>query len=241
MKKILKKVVPKKVIVLGFNIITCFAVIFFSFKFRSLTIRKKTSDWEVFKAVFVRGEFNLPVKIKPGLIIDAGAYTGFSTLYFANKYPNAKIIAVEPEKSNFDILVKHTNNFKNIIRLKAGLWSSRALLKIVDKGTDKWSFEVDEVAEGNKFDIHGVTIGDLLEMSGCEKIDILKIDIEGSEKELFSNNYESWLPKVNIIVIELHDFMTQGCSSAFYSAIKKQDWHEYTKGEKVVLVRKNII
>mgnify|MGYP000361339186 CR=1 FL=1 len=51
--------------------------------------------------------------------------------------------------------------------------------------------------------------------------DLLKIDIEGAEKELFSENTDYWLGKVNMIIIELHDWMRKDCSKNFYSAIKK--------------------
>ena len=60
-------------------------------------------------SIFVLREFALPVKVEPKLIIDAGAYTGLSTLYYATKYPGAKIIAVEAESSNFEVLERHTS------------------------------------------------------------------------------------------------------------------------------------
>jgi hypothetical protein len=66
--------------------------------------RQGTSDSEVFKDIFVRRNYRLPVYTRPKLIIDGGAYVGYSSLYFSLKYPEAKIIAVEPEDSNFELL-----------------------------------------------------------------------------------------------------------------------------------------
>jgi FkbM family methyltransferase len=241
MKEVIKKIIPRKMIVVGFDLITFGALIFCSFKFRPLVLRKKTSDWNVFKAIFVRGEFKLPINIKPKLIVDAGAYTGLSTLYFLSKYPLAKIIAVEPEQSNFNLLESQTEKFPQVTRLRAGLWSRNTSLKVIDRGLDKWGFGVRETSPDEQFDVKAVTVDHLLEISGVEKIDILKLDIEGSEKQLFSSNYESWLPKVNVIIIELHDDIIDGCTTQLYSSIQKNEWIEYKKGEKIILVRKNII
>jgi FkbM family methyltransferase len=195
----------------------------------------------VFRSIFLFGEFKLPVKIDAKLIIDAGAYTGLSALYYASKYPNAKVITIEPETSNFEVLKKNTENIKNISRIQAGLWNKEAFLKIVDRETGNWGFTVKEVSESEKYDIQATTLDVILRNSGFSKIDILKIDIEGSEKELFSGNYESWLSKVNILVVELHDRIKDGCTQALSDATDKNIWTEYTAGEKVILIRKQFL
>ena len=50
-------------------------------------------------------------------------------------------------------------------------------------------------------------------------IDILKIDIEGAEKELFMDNYKTWLGKTKVIVIELHDRLDKEISGIFFKAV----------------------
>lgn len=241
MKILIKKIVPKRLINFGLRVITFFAIKIYSLKYRPLIIRKDTSDEEVFRSIFVLGEFKLPIKINPKLIIDGGAYTGLSSLYYSSKYPSAKIIAIEPETSNFNILEKHTKNLPNILRINAGLWNKNAFLKIIDMGIGKWGFAVKEVSELEQYDLKAVTINEVLKKSEFNKIDILKIDIEGSEKQLFSSNYNSWLKKVNIIVIELHDAIYSGCTESLYSAINKNEWKEYKEGEKVILIRKRLL
>jgi FkbM family methyltransferase len=241
LKLVIKKFIPRKWIVFAFDTYTYLLVLIYHLKLKTLIIRKGTSDWEVFKAIFARRELNLPVKLEPKLIIDAGAYTGLSTLYFASKYPLAKVIAVEPEQSNFDILLRHTQEISRIKCIKAGLWNHNAFLKVVDRGLDKWGFGVREASADEEYDVQAVTIKHLLKESNLDKIDILKLDIEGSEKQIFLEGYEEWLPKVDVIIIELHDFLIEGCSDALYSAINIDDWVEYKKGEKVVLIRKYLV
>ncbi len=240
-KKILKTIVPKSVIEQGWKIITKFVQVTYSIKFKPLIIRKNTTDSLVFRSIFVRGEFKLPITIKPKFIIDGGAYTGLSTLYYATKYPNSEIVAVEPESSNFSILEANAKRLHNVKRIKAGLWHNNAHLKVVDRQLGKWGFAVEEVAEEQDYDIDAITIDSLLQQSGYKYIDIIKLDIEGAEKELFENNSELWLDRVNIIVIELHDWLRDGCSQAFFSAFNLNEWNEYQEGEKVVMIRKQLL
>ena len=63
-----------------------------------------------------------------------------------------------------------------------------------------------------------------MEMYGIEKIDVLKIDIEGSEKEVFELGAETWLPKVKTMVLELHDRVKKGCTAALVNALKTREY-----------------
>ncbi len=213
---------------------------YYSLIYKPLIIRPKTTDTNIFTDIFIKKELQLPVKLDAKLIIDGGAYTGLSTLYFATKHPQAKIYAIEPEESNFRILEKNTSNYPNISRIKAALWSSDTSLKIQDRQTGHWGFYVQEIKPAEKSDTRAITIDSILKMSGFDKIDILKLDVECAEKELFSKNYQTWLNKVNVIIIELHDFLEPGCNKAFYSAINQKQWTKYKRGEKRIFIRKNI-
>ena len=65
-------------------------------------------------------------------------------------------------------------------------------------------------------------------------IDILKLDIEGSEKEVFSAGFENWMPKTKVIIIELHDAMKPGCSRAVFAAVNKYNFSFNIKGENII-------
>ncbi len=214
---------------------------YYSFTRRKLNLRPGTTDRSVFSSIFVLGELKLPFSINPRLIIDGGAYTGLSSLYYAFKYPHAKIIAIEPEDSNFKILAAHAATVPNIVPVHAGLWHRTAFLKIVDRKMGKWGFMVKESKKSDGPGVRAVTIEDTLNQSGCNVIDILKLDIEGSEKEIFSKNYLPWIGRVNVIVIELHDRYRKGCKDAVLSAIDVQEWRIYERGEKMIFARKKML
>ena len=68
------------------------------------------------------------------------------------------------------------------------------------------------------------------------------MDIETSEKQVFSSHYEEWLPKVKNIVIEFHDFLLDGCSKTFFTAINRciDNYEFLAKGENVIIRNKDL-
>lgn len=236
MRALVKKIVPRRILNVCLDILYRIYYLYYSLIFPGLIVRKNTSDKHVFRQIFITRDYSIPLKIKPRLIVDAGANVGYSSLWFSRKYPKAKIIAVEPEKSNYDILEKNTKSEKNIFPIKAGLWNKKTSLKIINEDGDKWGFQTKEDVSG-KNNINTITIDEILKQNNLDKIDLLKIDIEGAEKELFSKNTE-WLKKVDVLIIELHDWMISGSSDSFYSAINKKDWKFSKKGENLILKRK---
>lgn len=202
-----------------------------------LQVRTKTSDVWVFEQVFVNKEYEFEINQFPKLIIDGGANVGYASIYFANRYPGAKIIAIEPDETNFKILRENTSLYPNIKTMKSAIWSRKKTLSVKDIGLGKWAMVVQEVDSYTSDNFEAVTIYDLLKLSGCNEISILKLDIEGAEKEVFRDNYEQWLGKVKVLIIELHDWLTKGCSESFYSATSSYPFEETQQGENILLRR----
>ncbi|OGI67955.1 hypothetical protein A2738_03860 [Candidatus Nomurabacteria bacterium RIFCSPHIGHO2_01_FULL_42_15] len=206
---------------------------------QKMFLRKHTSDEDAFDQIFVAQDYTNPFLdgFSPKVIIDAGAYVGYSSVYFANKYSDAKIIAIEPEDSNFELLQKNTLNYNNIYCIQAALWGEPEKLKVVEGDAGRhWAFKVEKLSgdgNANSRAVSVVTMPQIIATYKLETIDILKIDIEGAEKELFSKNYESWISKCKIIVIELHDRFLPGCSKVFYSALSTLPFNQHTKRENI--------
>lgn len=221
-----------------FGLFTRILARFYSFKYPPLIVRKGTSDEAVFRDIFLFREYDISFDFVPEYIIDAGANVGYFSVLYSSKFPNAKIIAIEPESSNFEVLTKNIEKFPNVHAVNAGLWPTSTFLKVVDlQKTGNWGFVVEEVSASEKYDVKTVTVLELLKKYNFDRIDILKIDIEGAEKELFSENYEEWIGKVKVIIIELHDWLKKGAADNFYSAINKYKWKKFVKGENLVFIR----
>ncbi len=207
-------------------------------KKHSMTIRKHSTDFIVFREIFVFNQYKIKLlnNHKADIIVDLGANIGLSVLYFNDQYPDAKIIAVEPEKRNFSLLKKNVASLPGVYCLNNAIWNSSRQLGIYDVGLGEYGYVTNEEQEDEIESVKSITLGEIIEQYKLEKIDILKIDIEGSEKELFSENFDSWLPYVKSIIIELHDWFRTGCASSFFRAISKYDYTIAFKGENVIIL-----
>jgi FkbM family methyltransferase len=201
---------------------------------RHVTIRPGTSDLRCLRKVFVDGEYWMPFEINPRLIVDAGANIGLATLYFSNKFPGAKIIAIEPEQSNYDLLIRNCSGMTNVTLWRAAVWNSDTSLQIANPDAEKWAFRVTPGINGSG--IKALTIPQILAQSGHDTIDILKLDIEGAERELFQDGCEEWLPRVKMIIMELHDRYAPGCSRAVYSKLCQVPFRQEILGESVFVL-----
>ena len=65
-------------------------------------------------------------------------------------------------------------------------------------------------------------------------IDILKMDIEGAEKEIFEFGYANWIPKVKVMIVELHDRYKEGCSKAFFKTMGEYEFSSRIRGENII-------
>ncbi len=185
-----------------------------------LLLRKGTTDLKVFVEIFIFGIYDVDPGFTPEVIVDAGANTGLSAVLFANKYPEARIIAVEPDRGNYQQLIRNAENYKNIIPVLGGIWNRNT--KLDTSAGSGWSVEVSDAGEGGE--IEGFSIEELMKIYNLEEIDILKLDIEGSEAVVFDSGYETWLPKVRILIVEIHDYLDKNASKNLFAAISKYNF-----------------
>ena len=201
---------------------------------REITLRGATTDVACFEKVFISKEYSLPFEYSPQVIVDAGANIGMATLYFAGRYPTARILAIEPESKNFAMLQRNCAGLSNVVLVQAALWPTQRRLTISDDGFGEWAYSVmEERANEGTNEVSAITIEEIMRKLSVNVIDLLKLDIEGSERELFSTDAGMWLDRVECIVIELHDRYRRGCAKAFYSALATRDFIQEIRGENV--------
>ena len=206
-----------------------------------IQLRIPSSDVPTYQQVFIDKEYAFHTEKAPEVIIDAGANIGLASVYFANQYPDAKIIAIEPEKSNFDLLKENTAPYPNITAIQAALWNRNEEINLVDPGLGKWGFMTDgKNPSGNSPDnvchaVKALTVDRIIEDYGLKRVNIRKVDIEGAEKEVFSDT-SAWIDSVDSIIVELHERMKPGCNRSFYVGSNGFD-HEWSQGENVYLSR----
>lgn len=206
-----------------------------------MTLRAGTSDIPVFVQVYREHEYSLPLREPVRSIIDAGAHIGLSSLYFAACFPQARIIAIEPEPSNFELLRTNVANHHLIMPIQAALAVEDGELRLIDPGLGSWGFRTwgseAECADG--IVVPTLSLSSILDRSGLAQIDVLKMDIEGAEKEVLGS-CAPWIDRINVLVAELHDRFRPGCSAAFAEATRGFDicW---AQGELIVAARSNAL
>ncbi len=132
--------------------------------------------------------------------------------------------------------------YENIHGIQSALWDKETFIKVEDVGLDNWGYMTFETTADDPAAMKTITISKILQDSGFDEIDLLKVDIEGAEKEVFgAANVDDWLSKVKVIMIELHDRMKRGCSYEFFKAISKYHWFFAFRGENLIFIRENIL
>lgn len=196
-------------------------------------LRRSTSDIDNFIQIYLNKEYEF-LPEKPDTILDLGGYIGLASTYLANKYPSARIALVEPDPDNYIIAKLNSRQFDNIECINVGVWSKTCDLTISAKVGGDWGTMVREASKGEKVTprIKAMSVIDIMNFANIKSIDFLKIDIEGSEKEIFSHpNSKEFIRKSKVISCELHDRMVEGCSIAFHNAINGEGFTHGKHGE----------
>jgi FkbM family methyltransferase len=202
----------------------------------NIYLRNKYADKVTFKQVFLEGQYNFNIPFTPTTIIDGGANIGLASVYFSHRYPNASIVAVEPSQDNFKVFEKNIVNFSNVKSKLGGIWNDNKHLSIVNSTDYDNSFMVEEVDPSTSGSIPAYSIGSIMQEMNWSTIDLLKLDIEGSEKEVFEKNYESWLPHTKMIIVEVHDHMRKGAAKSVFAATNKYNFSFSMNHENLIFV-----
>jgi FkbM family methyltransferase len=187
--------------------------------------RNGTSDWRVFHQVFVELQYGVvPLSLRPTLIVDAGANVGLSACYLLSRFPEARLIGVEPDDGNLQLAVENLQPYGDRAVLVMGaVWSEPARLDLHQPGdveTDHWAIQAQEARGGGPGEAQGYSLEQILAMAEAEEEDriLLKMDIEGAERNIFSGVSDALIERFAAIAIELHG---EEAAEVFFSRVGK--------------------
>jgi FkbM family methyltransferase len=195
--------------------------------------RLNNSDLPVLYQVFGERECEVDVN-DPALIIDGGANVGYSTLFFSLRYPNAKIVAVEPSSENCVVFRQNCGGLPNVTLVQSAIWDKRTLLEICDPDERGWMIQVRETTAETPDSLPAVTMADVIGMGGGTSAVIVKLDIEGTESKVFSSKDLGWLDSVQCLIIETHG---PEAHSIVSKAMQERSFSCYSSGEKLIFHR----
>lgn len=175
---------------------------------QSFYYRLNTTDFPILRLIIGR-EMVFKQIVDPKLIIDAGANAGYVSVYYAKHFPDCEIFSIELEESNFELLKMNTASYPNVKPIQAALWNHSNGVSFGNHN-QKDSFNLFGNSEKTNI-AASVTLTDLVPYN--QKIDLLKLDIEGAEIEILEYMKDKNIePKV--LVVELHDRFREGCSAS---------------------------
>lgn len=217
-----------------------------------VTVRRRSSDEPTVRQVFVDRQYDMRSvpqwrdiqeryreirqQGRRPLIIDAGANIGAASLYFAGEFPEAKVVAVEPEQSNVRLCRENTDSL-DIDVLPMAIGSAPGRVSLVDEQCEHWAVATQRSNDG---DIAICTINDIVadHRHDCDLF-LVKIDIEGFEADLFSANVE-WVDHAKVIFIEPHDWLLPGQATSrnFQRVLAARDFDLILSGENLLYIRR---
>ena len=157
--------------------------------------------WQ-FKELFVDELYKFQTDSEELIIYDCGANIGMSCLYFKKLYPKAKIKAFEADPKIAKVLknnLEKNSVLDGIEIINSAVWIDEDGIEFSSEGADGGSI----YGNDNTIKVSSIRLKDFLEKE--EKIDMLKIDIEGAEYEVLKDCKDN-LSNVENLFVEYHSW-----------------------------------
>lgn len=165
-----------------------------------VTLRAVGGDLTILYEIFAEGAYRVPDELlapeSVRVVVDCGAHIGLTALYLANRYPCARVIAVEPNPTNFQLLERNTRSEPRITPVHACISDRDGSARISTDGPS-WG----HTTGGAGVIVEALTLDAIRKRFGIEDVDLLKLDIEGAERAVLAVG----IGNVSVIAAELHE------------------------------------
>jgi FkbM family methyltransferase len=214
---------------------------------RRIWLRPGVSDWIVLERIFMDREYDSTSTLheegmlslqesivasgKTPLIVDCGANIGLASLWFADRFKQSTVIAVEPEPNNYSLLELNSKDHPRILPFNAAISDRPSMLGLINQGDTPWAWETQESEVGQ---VQALTIPHLLNTNPQYVLFIVKVDIEGFETNLFRSR-TGWVDQLPLMVFEMHDWRTpwSGSGHSFFSTLTRGKRDYIVRGENI--------
>jgi FkbM family methyltransferase len=170
----------------------------------TLTLRPFAGDLFVLYEVLAFNSYHIAPSLLPAdnvrVIVDCGANIGITSLFLAARYPRATILSVEPHPENFALLKTNAAHVRRILPIRACVTGTPQSVVALTTDQAAWGNRIATNERG--VSVPAITIEQLCEQHGVEKIDLLKLDIEGAEEQVLEHG--TFLARTEHIIVELH-------------------------------------
>jgi FkbM family methyltransferase len=176
--------------------------------------RSGTRDpFVLYQVLYRRGkkaEYYVPPVLRPKIILDVGSNIGASIIYFHQQFLEANIFGFEPHPDTFRILQKNVGHLRRVTIFNCGLGAVHERVAVPADKVHFGGFNIRGRFKDRGFPAGPVEcevrrLDDVLREIGITQVDLIKIDCEGAEAEIFSTLPDEILTHCRWIVGELHD------------------------------------
>ncbi len=203
-----------------------------------LILRRGSSDFYVFCQVVLEDQYRLSEVAQPKYIVDAGANIGLTSVVLLERYPECKILVIEPDPQNYSMAERNLRSYGQRCQLfPVALWSEAGTLN-VQRGVSgdrlDWACRTVATEKSSGVLVEARTLNSLLMEVGFPRIDLLKVDIEGAELQVFGEADTSFLEQTTYCAVECHD---DQCLEAFTKATQRYGFSIRHEGELAIAWR----
>lgn len=161
------------------------------------------SQVKIIREIFFGDEYVVPEGVDPEVIVDLGSNAGFSVLFFKSLFPHARVLAVEAHPETFERLRLNTAQLEQVELVNAAV-TDHAGEATLYSGNQSWEASLEAAADRTSTTvIPAVTLQQLTDRFDLATIDVLKLDIEGSEHQVLTSS-ASVLERTQCVMFEYH-------------------------------------
>lgn len=169
---------------------------------KAFTYHDAGSFYNTWQEIFTGGLYKFNASGPAPFIIDCGANMGLSVLFFKEEFPDAEIIAFEPDPMIFEVLSANAKSvgWQGVQLSNKAVWDTETTLTFYsDSGMG--SSATNSFSKVKPIEVGTIRLADQLH----RKVDMLKMDIEGAEYTVL-RDCASLLTNVEHIFVEYHSF-----------------------------------
>jgi FkbM family methyltransferase len=181
--------------------------------------RKGSRDYWIARENWEINLTNYLTKKQPSVFVDIGANVGRYTIKMARQIGNrGKVIAIEADPENYEVLVENIrlNKLRNVNAFNVACWDkeedvklSMSSIKAKEGSSIKW-----EVSD-RTVTVRGTTLDNILAGLGIKEVNIVKMDVEGAEKEVLLGMKDTIAESKNI------EILFEACNESYLLECKK--------------------
>lgn len=203
----------------------------------SVDVRPGTCDVITYYDVVVRELYGRMPIDSVATVIDCGANIGMASAYMLSRFPSSHVWAIEPDPTNFDLCARNLEQFgERAHLLRAAICGHSQPVKAALTLAGTWASTVVSTTTDDPGAFEGIGMDDLLTRLGLPRVDLLKIDIEGAEVDVFSSGPLHWLDRIGCIEVELE---SRAAEEFFFGALSRRGFTFSRFGDIVIASRHN--